>query len=77
LVLKAWHRFVHRSATTKGESTVNDINFDDLDLAAIDLGTIEIASASDTTAAPAHGASSLSWGLCSCSCSYVDREPKG
>ena len=52
---------------------MDNINFDDLDLAAIDLETIEIAHASDTTAGPAHGASCASYGLCSCSCSLSDR----
>lgn len=52
-----------------GSSIVDRLDFNDLELDGIDMESIEIVQATDTTAAPAHGASSRSWGLCSCSCS--------
>lgn len=57
---------------------MRDINFDDLDLAGIDLEMIDVVSASDTVAAPAHGASSVfPWAPCSCSCSFYANDVVG
>jgi hypothetical protein len=63
------HGLPHFQGAMTGSCTVENINFDDLDLDAIDIGMVEIVEASDTIAAPAHGASSRSYGICSCSCS--------